>query len=223
MGGADGRRPVRRTAATTTRPPTQRLAEVMAECDHGRDRGKPHLLPRHPAALFGPLRSASASRGCSAWDGDGFVRIVIEKPFGGTRTARASSTPTCDGVRRGAGLPHRPLPRQGDGAERAGAALRQLDLRADLEPTLGRQRPDHGGRDARRRHRGGFYETPARCATSCRTTSCRYSRSPDGAAGHVRRRGIRDEKVKLSGPSVLYVARSRRTWCADSTPGLDPR
>ena len=38
------------------------------------------------------------------------------------------------GLRRGAGLPHRPLSRQGDGPEPAGAALRQLAVRAGLEP-----------------------------------------------------------------------------------------
>ena len=39
------------------------------------------------------------------------------------------------GVVRGApGLPHRPLPRQGDGPEPAGAALRQRHLRAAVEP-----------------------------------------------------------------------------------------
>ena len=54
-------------------------------------------------------------------------------------------------VRRVAGVPHRPLPRQGDGAEPPGAAVRERDPRADLEPPLRRPRPDHHGRGHRDR------------------------------------------------------------------------
>ena len=53
------------------------------------------------------------------------------------------------GPRREADLPHRSLPRQGDGAEHHGLPLRQRHLRADLEPPLHRSRADH-----RRRERG---------------------------------------------------------------------
>ena len=68
--------------------------------------------------------------------------------------ARAERPPE-RGLPRAAGLPHRPLPREGDGPEHAGAAVRQRDLRAGLEPPLRRPRPDHRGRgpgrgDARR-------------------------------------------------------------------------
>ena len=56
------------------------------------------------------------------------------------------------GVRRGAGLPHRPLPRQALGAEPDGAALRQRAVRAALAARVHRQHPDHDRRDARRRH-----------------------------------------------------------------------
>ena len=51
--------------------------------------------------------------------------------------------------RRAPDLPHRPLSRQGDGAEPDGAALRQRALRAVVE--LGAYRPcaDHRGRDRR--------------------------------------------------------------------------
>ena len=55
------------------------------------------------------------------------------------------------GVRRVAGVPPRPLPRQGDGAEPPGAAVRQRHPRADLEPSLRRPRPDHRGRGSRDR------------------------------------------------------------------------
>ena len=55
------------------------------------------------------------------------------------------------GVRRGRDLPHRPLPRQGAGAEPALLPLRQLDHRAALEPRPRRERADHHGRAVRRR------------------------------------------------------------------------
>ena len=55
---------------------------------------------------------------------------------------------------RGPGLPDRPLPRQGDGAEPDGDAVRQLDLRAALEPQVHRPRADHRQRDAQRRRPG---------------------------------------------------------------------
>ena len=55
------------------------------------------------------------------------------------------------GVSREPDLPHRPLSRQGDGAEPAGPALCQHDLRAALERRRDRPRADHGGRDGRRR------------------------------------------------------------------------
>ena len=49
-----------------------------------------------------------------------------------------------------ADLPHRPLPRQGAGAEPPLLPLRQHLPRADLEPQLRRARPDHHGRELRR-------------------------------------------------------------------------
>ena len=52
------------------------------------------------------------------------------------------------GPRREPGLPDRPLPRQGDRPEHPGAAVRQLDLRADLEPAARRVGADHRGRGA---------------------------------------------------------------------------
>ena len=48
-------------------------------------------------------------------------------------------------------FPHRPLSRQGDGAEHFGAALRQRPVRADLESRPYRSRADHGRGSADRR------------------------------------------------------------------------
>ena len=52
---------------------------------------------------------------------------------------------------RAAGLPHRPLPGQGDRPERDGVPVRELHVRADLEPQLHRPHPDHRGRGPRDR------------------------------------------------------------------------
>ena len=72
---------------------------------------------------------------------------VRHEPRGG----RGAQPPRAERVRREPGLPHRPLPGQGDGPERPGVPLRQRALRAALEPQLHRPRPDHGGRGPRHR------------------------------------------------------------------------
>ena len=55
------------------------------------------------------------------------------------------------GLRGVAGLPDRPLPRQGDRPEPHGAPVRQRPVRAGLEPQLHRPRPDHRGGGHRNR------------------------------------------------------------------------
>src|SRR6266511_2703224 len=55
------------------------------------------------------------------------------------------------GAVRGPDLSHRSLPRQGNGPEYPGTALRQRHLRAAVEPRPYRPCPDHGRRDSRRR------------------------------------------------------------------------
>src|SRR5215210_3569876 len=94
-------------------------------------------------------------------------------------------------LRRGPDLPHRPLPRQGDGPEHPGPALRERDLRADLEPALRRPRPDHGRRGHRRGHQGRLLRGgrgPPRHRPEPRDAGPLPHR--DGAAGRFRR-GIR--------------------------------
>ena len=87
------------------------------------------------------------------------------------------------------GVPHRPLPGQGNRPEHPGAALRQRDVRADLEPRVRGPRPDHDGRGHRHRRPGRLLrrdrrrprrdpEPPAPAAGADR----------DGGAGRVRRR-----------------------------------
>ena len=76
-------------------------------------------------------------------------------------------------LRRAPGLPHRPLPRQGDGPEHAGVPLRQRHVRAALEPQL--HRPTCRSpppRTSASAAAPATTTTPARCATSSRTTCC---------------------------------------------------
>ena len=71
---------------------------------------------------------------------------VRPRPRVGARAQRARCTASSPSRR----LPHRPLPRQGAGAEPPLLPLRQLVPRADLEPQLRRERADHDGRGLRR-------------------------------------------------------------------------
>ena len=97
----------------------------------------------------------------------GWQRLIIEKPFGRDLASAKHLNDVAPRVFRGkAGLPHRPLPRQGDRAEPDGDAVCQLHLRADLELQVHRPRADHGERDAeRRRPRRVLRQAAARCAT----------------------------------------------------------
>ena len=61
----------------------QRLAEVLAECDrrHGTAGNRVYYFAT-PPRLFGPIAVSLGKAGLSVPSGDGFVRAVIEKPFG---------------------------------------------------------------------------------------------------------------------------------------------
>ena len=124
------------------------------------------------------------------------------------------------GVPARVGVPHRPLPGQGDGPEHPGPALRQLAVRADLEPRLRRPRADHHGRGHRhrrpgrllRRHRRGpgrDPEPPAPAAGADR----------DGRAGGVRRRLAAGRE----GEGTLGRAAARPTWPPAPPAASTPR
>ena len=103
------------------------------------------------------------------------------------------------GLRGAPDLPHRPLPRQGDGPEHDGVPLRQRHLRAAVEPQLHRPRADHRGRGHRHRRprrllRGGGRAArhgPEPHAAAARAAS-RWSRRSASTAD-----AVRDEKVKV--------------------------
>ena len=143
--------------------------------------------------LYGPICRNLARRRAGH---DRLRRVVLEKPIGhDLASARAINDAVGRGVHRAADLPHRPLSRQGDGAEPAGAALRQLDLRAAVERRRDRPRADHGRRD---RGRG----RPRRLLRPLRRAARHGAEPPaaaplpagDGAARLARRRrGARRE------------------------------
>ena len=114
---------------------------------------QPHLLPGdrpgrvrrgRPGARRRPGSTTPAARRVGS-PGD---REALRPGPGQRPTARRRPAPD---LRRDADLPDRPLPREGDGPERPGPALRQRHLRAALEPPLRRPRADHRRRVPRRR------------------------------------------------------------------------
>ena len=112
--------------------------------------------------------------------GDGRAEPAEAGPVSSSRSrsARTSSrrTPLNELVaqllRRVADLPHRPLPRQGDGAEPAGVPLRQPDLRVERGIATG-SRPSRSPspRISGSAAAPATTSRPGRCATWCRTTS----------------------------------------------------
>ncbi len=82
--------------------------------------------PKAAPAVIHALRDARARRALAHHHGE----AVRHRPRQRAGAQRAAAR----GVRRGADLPHRPLPRQGGGAEHPRLPLRQRPVRADLEP-----------------------------------------------------------------------------------------
>ena len=98
--------------------------------------------------FFGAAVEGLGKAGLTKEGEDQFRRIIIEKPFGtDLKSARALDEQILGVVEERPDLPHRPFPRQGDGAEHHGAAVRELHVRADLEPRPHRSRADHRRRD----------------------------------------------------------------------------
>ena len=146
-------------------------------------RTRARVLSRHRARPVRPdLRASSPTPGSTRRS----ARVVLEKPIGrDLASARADQRRGRRGVRRGRDLPHRPLSRQGDGAEPDGAALRQLAVRAAVERaarSITCRSPSP--RPSASRAAAATTTAPARCATWCRTTCCscsawsRWSRRP---------------------------------------------
>ena len=114
---------------------------------HARRRARACLLSRHVARS---LRSDLSQHRCARPGHRAVARRAGEADRSRPRLGARDQRPGRRRVQRDADLPHRPLPRQGDGAEPARAPLRQHDLRAAVECRCDRPRADHGRRDGRR-------------------------------------------------------------------------
>ena len=122
--------------------------------------------------------------------------------------ARASSTTIVDErLPAGLGVPHRPLPRQGDRPEHPGAAVRQPAVRADLERQLRRPRADHDGRGHRHRR-------PRRLLRRHRRRPRRHPEPPAAAAG-----ADRDGGADLLRRPATCAPRRRRCSRPSALPG----
>ncbi len=204
------------------------------------DRGRVRA-PRRPAATVGPRRRAPAATGSStspplpSSSPSSPSNLGARRPGRGGRRPGASPAsssrspsarisrsraraqrPSSDSrLPRAAGLPDRPLPREGDGPEPPRVPVRQRDLRADLEPPLRRPRADHRGRGPRRGARAAATTTRAApCATSSRTTCCRCSSIVAmEPPARFESREVRDEKVKVLRAIPPFDDRAcRNTW-----------
>ena len=177
---------------------------------HGR---QPRLLLRRPAERDRDARArdrrASLGQRLGAADHREAVRPRPRLRAGAERADRRA-------LHRARGLPDRPLPRQGDGAEHAGAAVRERHLRADLEPPVHRPRADHGRRVDRDRG-------PRRVLRAGRRDPRHLPEPPaparrdhrDGAADRLHRRlGAQREG---EGAEVAAHAGARSRSCAAST------
>ncbi len=123
-----------------------------------------------PPSLFGTVVGGLAKAGLTE-----NARVVVEKPFGhDLASARALNAELHALHRRVPALPHRPLPREDVRRGHPLPPLREHDPRAGLEPALRLvacrsrwERTSTSPTAATSTTRSG------RCATSCRTTSCR--------------------------------------------------
>ncbi len=119
------------------------------------------------------------------------------------------------GVPRALGVPHRPLPGQGDRPEHPGAPLRQHPVRADLEPVLRGPRADH--------HVGGHRDRrPGRLLRRDRRRPRRHPEPPAAAAGPDRDGGAGVVRRRLAAPGEGEGAVGRPA-ARRPRPGHGPR
>ena len=129
---------------------SRRAPEVLAKTverarGRARRRRRAAPLPQRPARRR--ARGRAAARTHAGWPSG--PRIIMEKPFGtDLASAIAAQRDAARDVRREPDLPHRPLPRQGSGAQHPGVPVRERAVRADLEPPAHRPRADRRARDA---------------------------------------------------------------------------
>ena len=161
LGQARARACTTRPANSATSRPTQQLGQIVTELDAEYQAGGNMLFYLADAAvgLRPDLRQSRQGRLQEARPG--WKRIIVEKPFG-TDLPSAQELNKRDPLLLGRepDLPHRPLPRQGDGAEHPGLPFLQRHVRAALEQAAHRPHPVHRVRD-RSASRGAAATTTA--------------------------------------------------------------
>ena len=174
---------------------------------------QPRLLPLDRAGVLPGHHRRTSRRPASTAHEKADVRVVIEKPFGtDLESARALQDGRPRRLPRAPGLPHRPLPGQGDRPERDGVPVRELHVRAGLEPQLHRPHPDHRGRGHRDRHPRRLLRPGGRAA---RPGAEPHAPAADarvhGAAGLVRgQQGARREGQGAAGDRAADARAGRR-------------
>ena len=126
-----------------------KLTAVLSELDRERGTGgnRVYYLAVPPSS-FQPIVRNLQSAGLAESE-KGWARRHHREAFWARPGKREGIEPRVgQRVSRRAGLPHRSLPGQRDGAEPAGVSLCQRHLRAHLEPALRGPRADHRGGDA---------------------------------------------------------------------------
>ena len=180
-----------------------------------------------PPSLFATVAEALAKSGCAEQRPAGGREAVRPQPRDGAH----AEPPAGAVLSRGEHLPHRPLPRQGAGAEHRLYALRQLDVRAAVEPRPCQQHPDH--------HGGGFRRPGSRPLLRRDRRDPRRGAEPHAAGaratddGPADRRGARGDArpeggAAEGGASARSEARGARAVCglsvgAGRARGLDRR
>ena len=176
-------RPARRRRSRSSTPSAAPAATTRSTCPSRRSSSPRWWSSSSGPGCPTPARPDAARAQAVAAGGD--REAVRPRPGDGEGAQRHRRR----GVPRRVGVPHRPLPGQGDRTEHPGAALRQHPVRADLEPLLRGPRADH--------HVGGHRDRrPGRLLRRDRRRARRHTEPPapaaradrDGGAGVVRRR-----------------------------------
>ena len=196
------------------RPPGEHAGRAARAQRHRRQR---RLLLLHPAGRVpAGAQPARPHR-------DGRQRQVRRLAPGGGREAVRQRPEDRDGAQQagrrglhpGRRVPHRPLPRQGDGPEHPGPALRQQPVRAGVEFQVRRLGADHHGRGRRHRHPGGLLRRLRRGPRRAAEPPAPAAR-PGGHGGADELRPQRRTRREAQGPQGHQPARRHRQ-------GLGPR
>ena len=131
-------------------PRSQTFAQLRAEltaCNAS------HALPRDSSEHVPDRGGAAETAGCTRR-----ARVIVEKPFGRDLRSARELNSSCHDVSRARHFSNRPLPWEGGRSEHPVLPLRQCVSRADVEPSLRRERADHDGREFGVKGRGKLYD-----------------------------------------------------------------